>query len=820
MPLPDISPIIGGTSILFLGAGFSAEATNIHGQPIKDVQNLTKFLLTEVGETSTEGYDLDTAAEEFQRYHGNLGADKLTDAIHANFRSKMVTDNQRLIVCQPWYRIYTTNYDDVIETICAEEKKPIITRAITDPVSPPVRDHTQLIHIYGNISHASADEFKRHFLLTESQRDNSPFLRSPWMRRFHDDVLAAGCIVFVGFSLNDIDLRRLLGTLPQEVLNKVHFITHPSTGKPVLNRMQKYGRPYPVGLATFATHLDVKRPGPPTRTYTALPMSLIEHEFVQALTTDVSSKDIESLILSGVVDLDKLSDADVSGRPGAYTIPRSQQAYARAIKNSSGEQPILVHADIGNGKTVFAYQLAYQFSQNNYRIFEVQREPENTGDILGYLQALDSPALILFDDIMRFPTLPAAIIRMNRKDIVVLATVRSILIDTSRDSVISRINNATPIEIDLNISSREQARNIVEYLLENGLLGSRSSQSESETLTLIERKCGGQIRDVVLTIYKTGSLHKRVEELVLNLQAMDKSSRDVIGFSALLSYADFDHLCRFSDIADLVNYSGALEELRATLARHELATLVRLDTGDVVIRSPALAQFILQRVFGLEAILEIAKNALFRLDEYYADENDFIKLGKALLKFSAYGPLLNGKRENETIDKFYATCRTLTFAAKDPLFWVQRSICNMHRHQFDISHRYVETAYGLAAKLTRFDTYQIDNHNARLMLTQSLVEGVSSNGKREQNAHSLLMGVISRKSDDLYHPLSVMRLHAYIVDKWRLSLSKEQRDSLKKILDESVATIANFRQPGRFRGLPDLRKRLSEASRLLAKQTS
>ena len=811
MSLPKASLIEAGTSILFLGAGFSADATNVNNDSIKDVAGLIDFLLKEVSIDSAEGYDLDSAAEEYQMRYGD---EKTARALHSNFRSKIVTEDQKTIVCQPWYRVYTTNYDDVVERICTEEKKPYTTKEITDPVNPPMQDTTQLIHIYGNITRSSEAEFKKSFLLTESQRDNSPFIKSPWMRRFHDDVLTARCVIFVGFSLNDVDLRRLLGSLPAEVLQKVHFIVRPDTKRPLINRMNRFGKAHLIGSAAFAAHLGEKRNSSPVKHYTALPVSLLELEFSPKLTAPVSSRDIENLMISGDVDLEKLAQADIGGAPDSYTISRSRHAYARTASAASGRH-VLVHSDIGNGKTVFAYQIAYQFAQKNHRVFRVQREPENIGDILSFFQALDGPALVVFDDVMRFPNLPSAIVGMGRKDIIMLATVRSIVLDTSNERVLARIGNVTPIEIDLNVSSRDESLRILKYMEVNGLLGSYADLTESEKLEFVERKCGGQIRDIILSLYETGALHKRVEELLVNIQALDCSSRDLVVFGALLSYANFENVSQFSIVSDLVGYSGVLEELRQTLGEHELSTLVRLDTGDVVIRSPALAQFILTRVFCVETILNIVKRALFTLDRFYVDDEEFLRLGKGLLKFSLYGPLIKGRRENDIIEQFYDDCRILSFASSDPLFWVQRSICNMNNKRFEISHRFVETAYGLAGKRPSFDTYQIDNHNAKLMLTQSREEGVSPDGKREQSALSLLRSVMTRKSGDLYHPLSVMRLYAEIVDKWRDDLTPTQKVSLKKALDEAINSIAKFRHAGRFRNIMDLRERLGNASRRL-----
>ncbi|SUS08781.1 conserved hypothetical protein [uncultured Defluviicoccus sp.] len=814
MQLPEATTIEAGTSILFLGAGFSAEAKNFANVAIKDVEGLKKLLLDEIGEP-VDGYDLESAAEEYVRYHGEKGAEKVTQALHANFRSKTYTNEQRLIVCQPWYRIYTTNYDDVIENICAEEKKQITTIEISDPVSVPIPDTTQLIHIYGNITRASADEFKRHFLLTESQRDNSPFIKSPWLRRFHDDLLTARSVIFVGFSLNDIDLRRLLGTLPREVLTKVHFVERPSAKKPILNRMNKYGTAHPIGLDALAAHLSVKRTGAPVRQYAAMPMLLKELNFSQQLTSPVSSKDVESLMISGDVNLNKIAQADISGAPGSYTISRSKNAYLRAVKNAAGDRPILVHSDIGNGKTVFAHQIAYQFSQRNFRVFRAEREPENIGEILSFLQALDEPALLIFDDVMKFSSLPEAIIRMNRRNIVVLATVRSIVVDTAKERVRARLGNATSIEIDLNSPQRDECERIVTYLDQNGLLGKNANWSPREKMEFVQKKCGGQLRDIILSLYETGTLHARVSELLQNIQKLGKRERDVIGLGALLSYADFTNMVQFSIVSDLVDYTDGIESLREKLSENELSTLVRLDTGDVLIRSPALAFFILTNVFSTESILQLVKTALFNLDNYYCDEDDFVTLGKNLLKFSLYGPMLKNKRDNKAIERFYDECRTLRFASDDPLFWVQRSICNMHDKQFAISYRFVETAYALAKKMRNYDTYQVDNHRARLMLTQSREEGVSEDGRREQEAMSLLSSVLNRKDDDLYHPLSVMRLYADIVDKWRDKLSHVQKAALKKALDQAIMSIGKSHQSGRFRNLPDVKRRLTDATQQL-----
>ncbi|CCE96381.1 hypothetical protein SFHH103_01886 [Sinorhizobium fredii HH103] len=655
-----------------------------------------------------------------------------------------------------------------------------IRPSVTDPVSQPMPGTTQLLHIYGNIGRASSDEFAKSFLLTERQRDNSPFLKSPWMRAFHDDVLAASSVIFVGFSLTDIDIRRLLGLMPPEVLQKIHFVVRPGTKQPILTRMSKFGTAHPIGLSALAAHLGTKRPGAPVRPYTTLPVAMQEMFFSPKVSASISATDIEHLFISGSPDLEKLSNADISAEPGAYSISRNQYAYSRASDNASGSMPILVYGDVGNGKTVFASQIGYLYARKNYRVFRFQREPDNIGDVLAYLQTLDEPALLIFDDIMRFPKLPTAILDMRKSSFVILATVRTSFVDTSLSAVKARLANVTCVEVDLDSPTRDETHRMVQYLTVNGLLGKYSDLSDSEKLDFVERTCGRQLRDVVLSLYETGVLHTKVEEILVGIQTLDRGAQDLIIFSAVLTHAGYQNLSEVWLLSQLLDYSGAFEDLRASLYEHGLGRLIRINDGDLSIRSPALAEFILKRVFNIQTVLNAVKRGLTTIHNHFSDENDLVLMAKGLLKFSVYGRLLRSDRENALVEKFYDDCRLFSFATNDPLFWVQRSICTRNDKHFDISFRFIDNAYGLARRRTNWDTYQIDNHKARVLLTQSRETGVSADGSRERDAISLLQSVLARKNDDLYHPLSVMRIFAEIVDRYLHTLTIEQKSSLKQ----------------------------------------
>lgn len=810
MNLPDVSKIESGKAILFLGAGFSAEAKNILGEDVRDVNGLISQLLKLVHIDSPDGYDLDAAAQDFlDNFQGNAESE-LSKLIHGNFASRKYSDAQRIIACQPWYRVYTTNYDNIVENIYAEEGKPYTEKTVLESVEPPI-GRTQIIHIYGSIRNLSPREFRQSFLLTETQRDNSPFLKSPWYRRFNDDVLSAQSIVFVGFSLSDIDLRRLLGAIPADAKGKVHFITREGEKRPVSQRLARFGQVHEVGTTGFAAHLAVKRTGQPLISTAQSPESLRELNFVSQAETHISSQDIHSLLISGDIEYEKLSQRDSTGLPGSYVMPRSPAAFSRAIASVSVGTPVLIHGDIGNGKSVFSAVLGYKLHSAGYRVFSLRREPESVGEVISFLQSLEGRSAVILDDILKYPKLPAAMAGIGSRDIVMIGTVRSNALDISRHVIEGRIGRRFT-EVDLNAPNKDELKAWLRYLNENGLWGDRSDWPDGEKIRHLEKHCSSQLRDLMLDIYSKGSLHKKVEDLLAEISDLSLDLRNIIGLSALLTICNFQDLATFANLSELVDSQNTLEEFRAEVNSKGLLGLFSMAYGEVIVRSPALAQFVVQRIFGIERILDISYAALKYINSYLADEPEFSSLGKTLLKYSTYGYLVKGKKDSAKLEAFYDKCRILTFAQSDPLFWVQRSICSMKADNFDLAGGFVTTAYATARKMRNFDTYQIDNHSARLNLTISLSSGVSPLGDRESIASSLLQGVLARKSDDLYHPLSVMRLFHQIVDKHLSSLDATQKEVLIRVIDSSSNSISNAGAlAGRFRQLSELQRSLKAA---------
>ena len=98
-----------GRSIAFMGAGFSAGIEAIKGN-IPYGFEFAKELSDALGEP--DALPLDLASSEY----ANSGLEPtLPKLLKERFTARSAVEDHTLISCLPWRRIYTTNYDNVIE---------------------------------------------------------------------------------------------------------------------------------------------------------------------------------------------------------------------------------------------------------------------------------------------------------------------------------------------------------------------------------------------------------------------------------------------------------------------------------------------------------------------------------------------------------------------------------------------------------------------------------------------------------------------------------------------------------------------------------
>ena len=151
MTLAQPTSIAFETSILFLGSGFSVGAKNIENTDLPTGGGLKVRFAKLLGVSPNE-YDLKALADEI---HSRPDL-SLYQVLYKYFTAKTLTADQEVILSHNWLRLYTTNYDDVIELYRNNSKLPPYSFSYDDekPIKFP---HGSVVHLHGVIRKATED---------------------------------------------------------------------------------------------------------------------------------------------------------------------------------------------------------------------------------------------------------------------------------------------------------------------------------------------------------------------------------------------------------------------------------------------------------------------------------------------------------------------------------------------------------------------------------------------------------------------------------------------------------------------------------------
>ena len=152
------------------------------------------------------------------------GLDEFIDFLRAELICAETTPEQDAICALPCTRIYTTNYDNIVEL--SSEKQGISRESITitNARYSAARNMEQaIVHINGFIRKLDKNTFYDEFKITDDNYNRDGLLQSPWRNLFETDLKKAKTVIFIGYSLKyDQELVRCIANL--NVKEKCIFI--------------------------------------------------------------------------------------------------------------------------------------------------------------------------------------------------------------------------------------------------------------------------------------------------------------------------------------------------------------------------------------------------------------------------------------------------------------------------------------------------------------------------------------------------------------------------------------------------------------------
>ena len=123
----------------------------------------------------------------------------------------------------PWRRVYTTNYDNCYEF--AAMRSNLDWQPVTVDQEPDASSH-RIIHINGYAISLSFNTIATQIKLTHSSYSIENFVENKWAQQFRQDLNVAKAVIFVGYSMSDLDISRLLFSNP-EIQRRTIFVVAP-----------------------------------------------------------------------------------------------------------------------------------------------------------------------------------------------------------------------------------------------------------------------------------------------------------------------------------------------------------------------------------------------------------------------------------------------------------------------------------------------------------------------------------------------------------------------------------------------------------------
>lgn len=687
------------SSILFLGSGFSTEATNIENGHPPAGKGLAMEILRRLHMPEDSDYDIKDLSTHAQ------GKDVDLYALLTNlFTIKSLTDEQRSILSLKWRRIYTTNYDDAVELYQNELRSSprLEPRSFEDPLPAKILPGT-IVHLHGFIHRCTRENVLSQLVLNHRSYAEQHAKGSPWWGLFERDIRTAEAIFFVGYSLGDFAVASYLTTNP-ELSKKCYFIVQSNPDPIMISRLSGYGALHPIAVTGFAGKCRSLRPA----RVLSHPNALAAFRYFDPYKDNKApskptTPEIDALMTFGNFKLQRL----LSTFPEPlYVVPRIGDV-DRAVDFLATNKTLIIHSKIGNGKSIFRHCLSIRLSEFGYNCFECRDDVTIPEQELDFIGAQNKPVII-------FPNIDTAYITREQltglpKGVRFIVEMNTGTLQVRRAEVHNRLQG--PIErLDLNKFSRTDVDHLEDLLRGAGF----PSQN-------IKSRFGDhpEIRDIVLSLYSNDQVSRRIRDL-LSPMLSDPDFKRILYCSVILKSQDLKVDPGFLRAVTGIDAYSAIAKFSESALE-----IMSFDLDRVEPHSSIFSEYMIREHFNahdlIDWVYKLCAEAARRMHEEGNPESARSRDARhtlgTLLTYSQLADFLKQRSDRDNlVEDLYERGRSNVHINAEPLFWLQYSIFMQSKGNWPLAEKHMQTAYERADLRAGFKTYQLDTNSFGLYL--------------------------------------------------------------------------------------------------------
>lgn len=765
----SIDKIEFGRSILVIGAGFSSSATNINDKKMPTSGQLSDILSKEIGE------ELGSELEDISSlYIEEKGRGNLVKILKNNFTSKTTTTAQKLIANAPWKRVYTTNYDNVFERSCNYYSPDIITRT-SSPKS--CQNSRACIHLNGFIENIDEDNFDSEIMLTNEHYLTNELDKSPWAQFIRADFHSSMNIFFVGYSLYDFDITKIL--YQSNIKNKIFFIQPENLPRSKSLKFERYGHLSKIGIEDFSTLIaDRKKDKNPDLDHGFL------SNFREITFEDLSPEEprielMKPLLSKGHININAIL-WDISQNSSMYRVLRPQmERSSPEFLDKEDSTTFFITGNIGSGKKLYIEELTLRYFQHGYKCFKFDGLSEDISEDIEYLnyRSERDQVLVVFPDYYNHENLIKAIRSGVPKCILVTSSSVAAL-ELSRTKPFDGLTVFTPINLE-KLSPEEI--DLWDKLLErNALWGEKAGNSSNSRKNFIKKSCKSQLRDLLLYLFDQEQIKSEIRTLFQSAMKEGKNSTSQMTKFLAISASNYDP--SLSEVQEILGIDFA--KLISNGKSRWVHELFSMNDGRRSITSAIFAQYLIREFVSDTEIIEELSDLAVNLDRISKNNRNFSKIRYFPLRYSFIERLFSPESKREKLVNYYEKLRQLNLGIRQPQFWLQYAIARMSFFDYDSAEDYFNTAYLQSKRRIDYDTYQIDNHYARFLIESSIYENVWNNSwDKFDKAHKIITKQM-KSQEKGHYPYRVANLYIEFIEAFEKCYSNSQLETFLNFLEE------------------------------------
>jgi tetratricopeptide (TPR) repeat protein len=688
-----------GNAILFTGAGFSLDSEKLNGATPPLASQLAEQLCLRF--KMEVSHKLDFVSDMCIKYGDK---DVVLDVLRENFLLKRPSKANVQICRIPWRRIYTTNYDNSVELACVENGIAIDAVSLIDKPHDYVPHRNTCVHLNGSIVNAVKDDLDYKIRLSDSSYMSADFfLNSKWRSVFRKDLEHCSAIVFVGYSLYDIAIQKILFDAPH-LIAKTFFITHDKATFEETYKLSEFGGVSKIGvtgLGELLSKIDLEVQEP------LLPVSFSRRLLsgAEGVLDDFATR---SLLLYGQYEQGKVDNSILSNFSVPYMFKRDcMDLVAHTIK---GGNHVLIHSDLGNGKSIFLEHMAAYLAQSGSYVWQLTNFDGNLCKDLDLLSR-DGDHIIVLDDVCNHGDFLDYFSAIKPQNIVLLMADRTV-------SSFSSLGHLTNSNIDIrvfsvDILSEVEKIGITDIIDDQNLWRDFTGLPSNRKLSLIKEKYNDQLSSLLVGLLKSPDIQSRIRKLVSEITENEKYKKTLLA----VCLCDIFNIRKDSNnIADIAgNEEVFTAKFRGIPAFNNLFSIA--SDNSVACKSSILSLFIMNNLFSDTYIVENCLEIMQRIDGDEAPDLD--KLHRKLRTFHNVEKLLPQK-QNALNNYFVELKRHCTWLRYHPHYWVQYAMCRLSFGDTLMAQEHLDSAYKYADQRDDYHTENIDTQQARLYIMEAL----------------------------------------------------------------------------------------------------